>query len=305
MGLPENKFLRKAGIIMGKTDTDGKNTKRNRIKFYVEKDSFCVKAAVVCLILSAIFRLTGCWGLWNDGVFVSLQIILPIICCLLYILCIMLLGKKLLSASLIPVVLGTVFFIARASDMVLWKMMLLIIVYIGAAVLYTATVLGYVHTKLPLAAVFAVPFIVHLILDFMRLGDTASPVTLHDGLQEISVLCILLALFFSTAAMKKQKPAIEEMDLPKMKAPRVIKPEKNKESGSAAAEEKRDVQPDAQHRQKSKKTAEEQPAAAETAENRASDKCGQEKRKTGTEEALDGPAVKKTEKSGETEAGDL
>ena len=46
------------------------------------------------------------------------------------------------------------------------------------------------------------------------------------GMQEMSVLCIMLCLFCTSIAMKKKKPDITEQELPKIKDPKVIVPQK-------------------------------------------------------------------------------
>lgn len=230
--------------------------KRKHVKFYVEKDSQGVKAAAVCMLLSALFRIIGCWGLWGNALFTSAQIALPIVCCLAYLLCIMLLGRKLLSASAALVILGTVFFIVRAADFVWWKMLLLIILSIFVAAVYTGTVFGCIPSKWPSAALFGLPVMGHLVYDFMRLGNAENPVGFHEGMQEISLLFMLLGLFFAVISMKKAKAAIEDADLPKMKAPKVIKPKKAE--GKPAEQEK----------------AGDKPAAAAAAESKNGDKAG-------------------------------
>ena len=57
-----------------------------KIRFYTERDSFGVEAAVILLSLSIIFRLIGTWGLWADRTFLITQIALPVASALLFIL---------------------------------------------------------------------------------------------------------------------------------------------------------------------------------------------------------------------------
>ena len=45
-------------------------------------------------------------------------------------------------------------------------------------------------------------------------------------MQELSVLAIMLGLLFTSLAIKKRKPPLEESNLPKIKDPVVIRPKK-------------------------------------------------------------------------------
>ena len=62
------------------------NQKTEKISFYTERKSALVQASVIFMLLSAIFRLVGCWGRWNDAFFAATQIALPLACNLLFIL---------------------------------------------------------------------------------------------------------------------------------------------------------------------------------------------------------------------------
>lgn len=203
-----------------------KQGEKKRAKFFVDKGSALIHAAVIFMALSAVFRLAGCWGLWEDEFFAATQIALPLICNMLFILCVLLLGARAFWITSVPVILGVVFFIIKSFtfDSALHTV-LCILLYLLVAVLYTATAFGYIRTKWLLVPLFGLPFIYHVAVEDARaLRDAASAVTLSAVLQEISVLCIMLALLLTALAMKKHKN-IEELDLPKMKAPKVIIPE--------------------------------------------------------------------------------
>ena len=203
--------------------------KQERIKFQIQKESLFIKIAVILMAVSAGLRLIGCWGLWDNAFYTTTQIVLPICCNALFILSLLLSGKKYFALSSIPVILGAVFFIIKATEFVWWKMLISIIAYLATAFLYSATAFGIVKTKWPLVPVFGIPLIVHLVYDFGRLGDTVNPVTLSDGLQEISVICILLAMLCTAVAIKKPKTELENSGLPKIKGPKFIKAGKKTE----------------------------------------------------------------------------
>ncbi len=211
--------------------------KEHRVKFYVEKKSVWVQAAVIFMALSAVFRLIGAWGMWTEKSYAALQIALPLCCNLLFVLCVLLLGKSLFCMTSVPVLLGVVFFIVKSFDFDSWlHTVLCIMLYLLVAVLYTATAFGVVRTKWFLVPLFGLPFLYHVFVeDLAALRDTANPVTLSAGLLEISVLCIMLALLFTAFAMKKKKPVVET-ELPKIKDPKVIPPVKKTEETAPKAE---------------------------------------------------------------------
>ena len=178
----------------------------HKVKFYVERQSFWVQAAVILMLLSATFRLIGCWGLWGDSFFAATQIALPLICNVLFILCILLLGRRFFGATALPVLLGVVFFVIKSFSFDSWlHTVLCIMLYLLVAVLYTATAFGAVRTKWLLVPLFALPFAYHIFVeDLPALG--AGTLSFSAGMQEMSVLCVMLALLATAFGMKKKKP---------------------------------------------------------------------------------------------------
>jgi len=111
---------------------------------------------------------------------------------------------------------------------------LCIALYLLVGVLYCGTVFGVIPTKWPLVPLFALPFLYHVCIeDVAKLRDTVNPLTFSEGLQEMSVLCIMLALLMTAIAMKKKKPALEDANLPKIKDPVVIVPDKTADKAGA------------------------------------------------------------------------
>lgn len=203
--------------------------KQQKVRFWVDKKSFLVRAAVIMMALSAVFRLIGCWGLWRDPFFAATQIALPLFCNLVFIVCLLLFGKRAFAVTCVPLLAGIVFFIIKAFTFdSLIHTVLCLMLYIGISVLYVLAVFGSVRIKYLLAPIFGAVFLYHVFVeDLAALRDTANPVTLAAGMQEMSVLCIVLAMFFVSLAMKRVKA--EEPELPKIKAPKVIPPKKEAE----------------------------------------------------------------------------
>ena len=87
---------------------------KTKIKFYTDRESWATQASVTMMALSVVFRLIGCWGLWTDTGFAYTQIALPVLSGLLFILAVLLLGRVALWSTVLPVLLGVVFFIIKA-----------------------------------------------------------------------------------------------------------------------------------------------------------------------------------------------
>ena len=207
-------------------------------KFYVERSSFGVQAMVILLALSVVFRIIGCWGLWNDRNFAILQIALPVFSALFMIASVELFGKRALWVSFLPVLLGAVFFIIKSLGFEsLLHTILCIVLYVAVIVLYFCTVFNILPTKWVLVLLFGLPFLYHIFVeDLAALRDTENPVSFASGMQEMGVLCIMLGLFFLSLSMKKT--AMEpNQDLPKMKGPKVLFPKKE----SAAEKQETDI----------------------------------------------------------------
>ncbi len=187
-----------------------------RVKFYLDKTGFFAESAMLLLVQTIAFRIIGCWGLWNDRVNFIMLVLLPVCCCIMLGLCILLFGKKGFFLSVIPVLLGVVFFVYKSLSFTSWThTVLCILLYLTVAVVYTATVFGWIHTKWLLPPLFGIPFLYHLIIeDIPRLSDTVNPVTFLDGMQEISILGIMAALFCIGMGLKKRPAPASHTETP-------------------------------------------------------------------------------------------
>lgn len=208
-----------------------------RAKFEIDKTGCFAETAMILLMLSAIFRLIGSWGRWGDKFFTATQIILPVCACVLFILCIYFFGKKGFWLSAIPALLGVAFFIIKSLGFEsLIHTILCIGLYIAVAVIYCGTVFGLIRTKWLLPPLFGLPFLYHVLVeDLAAMQDTVNPVTFTDGMMEMSVLCVMAALFCTGLGLKKKKPETEK-ELPKIKDPVVFAPQKDEKAREPAAE---------------------------------------------------------------------
>lgn len=202
-------------------------TQKPRARFFVEPKSTLIRFAMALMLASAFLRVVGCWGMWSDRSFAVMQLWLPVGSCILFILCLFL-GKRAFPLTVLPVIMGVVFFAVKSLGFAsLLHTVLCILLYGLVAALYSATAFGFIRTKWLLVPLFALPFLYHIFVeDLAALRNTEAPVTFSAGLQEISVLCIMLALLLTALAMKKKRPDELPPDLPKIKDPVVLPPER-------------------------------------------------------------------------------
>ena len=184
-----------------------------KIRYSVSRKNFFVKLAVIFMILSALCRFLGYWGFWSNQTagFVTFQIVLPILCNLLFIVLVLYAGRRFFGLTFISVILGVMFFIIKAFgfDSILHTI-LCICLYLAVAFIYTATVFGVIRTKWLLAPLFGLPLIVHIYLDRDMIAPKGQTVALAELLPEISVLCIMAALLCICVAMKRRDFAAEK-----------------------------------------------------------------------------------------------
>ena len=154
-----------------------------KIRYSVSRKNFFVKLAVIFMILSALCRFLGYWGFWSNQTagFVTFQIVLPILCNLLFIVLVLYAGRRFFSLTFIPVILGVMFFIIKAFgfDSILHTI-LCICLYLAVAFIYTATVFGVIRTKWLLAPLFGLPLIVHIYLDRDMIAPKGKTVVLAE-----------------------------------------------------------------------------------------------------------------------------
>ena len=190
-------------------------------KLYVERDGFWTEASMLLIALAVVFRVIGSIGRWEDTRYLLTQVALPVFSGLLFLLCLLFLGKKAFWSTVIPVVLGVVFFIFRIMGVENeWQMVGCIVLYVVLAVLYAMS-FSIPKLKWALAGILALAFLYHVIEDIPELMDLENPVSFVDGMQEMSVLGIMLSLFYVSIAMKfPSKTAAPEQPKPVPEQPK-------------------------------------------------------------------------------------
>ena len=191
---------------------------KEHTKFILDRKSFFGKAAVFCLLLSAVLRTAA--ALLNRAVFnepfTLVETLLPICSCLLYVLFIFLFGRKGFFFSVIPFILGMLGMIMRLFSYdslmqeqatVLHAFSAVLLCLILTAV-YSATVFGGIRTKWLLPPLFAFAFLFHLFAEVYPVIRAGYRVAFPLILAEAGLCLIFPGMFFASLTMKKKnRPA--------------------------------------------------------------------------------------------------
>lgn len=176
--------------------------KESLLGFVADPRHPCTVISMALMVLSSILRCIyypsaglNVWGL-------LLYLILPLTATVVYIAAILRKGSETLLPTCISVVGGVLFFYLKAFTFAhWWHTLLCCILYTAVLLLYILTVTGVIRTKVLLYPLFGLPFLFHLFVeDPPKYWTSGLPV--FEWLPELSVLSIMLALFFITIAMK-------------------------------------------------------------------------------------------------------
>ena len=173
-------------------------------RLYVDRTGFWAEAAVLLMVLAIVFRLIGSIGRWNDMDYLVTQLALPALAALLFVLFVLFFGKRAFWTTMIPVVLGVVYFIFRVMPMEgEWQKVAFIALYVVIVVLYAMT-FSHPFLKWILALILALAFAYHLaILDLPELLKTeGTPVSFVEGMDEMSILMVILSVLSISLAMR-------------------------------------------------------------------------------------------------------
>ena len=177
-----------------------------RVKFFVDKNSFWAHGAGVLLALATVLQFIACWGLWNERLYALTNVLLPVESFFIFVLILSFLGGKALWVTILPFLGGIVFYGLQfwfAEDRLV--MVIGIAYCVLAIVLFVGTVFTLIRTKWLLVLLFAAPFAYRAFYrDVLILQNVDQPATFAAGMREISLLCVLLAMTFFALGMKKR-----------------------------------------------------------------------------------------------------
>lgn len=176
---------------------------KRRVRYYIEPTAKLPRLAMCFIALSMVLRCLWCF-IWPEELAekgLAVHALLPLLSCALFMVCLLLFGKRALWLSFFPAFGGVLFFMLKATGFVWWHQLLCTLLYLLVACLYGAAVFGLAPIKKLLIPLFALPLAFHIFIeDLIIKFDRMSPA---DWLQEGSVLCIMAALLCVSLAMKK------------------------------------------------------------------------------------------------------
>ena len=204
-------------------------------KLYVEPDGFCTEASILFMVMAIVFRMIGSIGRWDDLHYLVTLVALPVFSGLLFILCLLFFSKRAFWTTVIPVVFGVVFFIFMIMKVENeWVKVGCMALYVVIVVLYT---MAFSHPGLKwlLALILLLVFAWHVVIkDLPVLMDLENPVSFVDGMQELSVLGIILSLLSVSLAMKSSVKTPAKVEAPE-EVPEPVEEEKPAEEKPAEA----------------------------------------------------------------------
>ncbi|MCM1149077.1 MAG: hypothetical protein NC319_03180 [Butyricicoccus sp.] len=203
---------------------------KKKIRYHIEPDGIMTRAAVCFMALSMALRAVWCllWPGQAAEAGMAVHAVLPLCACALFIVCLLLCGKRALWLSFFPAAVGVAFFILKAASFVWWHRLLCTLLYLLVAALYGAAVFSLSPVKKLLIPLFGLPLLFHIFVEDMIINREIMTAALW--LQEGSVLCIMAGLLCVSLALRG-----EEKPLPK-RARRAA--EKAAQEQARAADEK-------------------------------------------------------------------
>jgi hypothetical protein len=174
--------------------------------FIIDRRHPAAWLSVFFMLAAAIVRAVYFAGRESTPVEFWIHFVNVIVSCVFFCLVVLLWGEKRPELTVISVFLGVVFFMVKAFTFeTMIHTVLCLILYTAVLVFYSLTVFGVIRTKYLLYPLFGLPFWYHVIVEdsqYYYLADPMPPFV--EWLPEISVLCIMAALFCVSVSMRKR-----------------------------------------------------------------------------------------------------
>ena len=181
--------------------------KKRKFRYRIEPDGILTRAAVCFMALSMVLRGVWCLLWWPEVSEAGsvVHAVLPMCACALFIVCLLLCGRRALWVSFFPLLAGVAFFVLKATEFVWWHEILCTLLYLLVAVVYGAAVFSVYPARILLVPLFALPLVFHIFVQDMILERAIM--TASQWMQEGSVLCIMAGLLCVALGMRgEEKP---------------------------------------------------------------------------------------------------
>lgn len=180
----------------------------------VDRNGGSGRNAIIFFALAIVFRSLGiiqrATDLLANKYSLFAELVLPLAFCALMVLCIVLFGKNHFWLSVLPMVIGVLFFILRgiSEDNILaqkpgdWSTAIHICVYLLVLALYSCAVLRFSVLKWVLIPVYILGSVYHIISeDYPALVGGAN-LSFSSVMNELSILFVVLGLIFTAFAIR-------------------------------------------------------------------------------------------------------
>lgn len=174
----------------------------------IERSSIFSTLAAVFMGLAIVFRLIEYWGFWHDGMqnftFYT-QMLLPVLGSALYLLLLVIGGRKALWLSMIPTCMLCLFFIIHAFSFEWWRMISYILIYLVLAAVYILTVTSRPRMQWLLILLSLLPPAYQLGVEARELFQSGKS-TASDWVAQLGILCLMLGMLIVSLGMRRVKP---------------------------------------------------------------------------------------------------
>lgn len=220
-----------------KDKTEENEVQIAKIRYCVSKRNFFKRLSALLMGLAIILVLLSSWGFWHDidMMFVYLQMLLPIVSCILFIVIINHMGEKGFTLTFIPAICAAAYIIINTADKAApLHSVLCIALCIAVTLSYIFTLFGIIGSKWMMLPIIVLPLAYRIVVEDLDMFTKTGFAQDAEFLQELAILCMIFALLFICFAMKKrdfskkEKP-IEEVLVELEDNPDALEPEENQE----------------------------------------------------------------------------
>ncbi len=173
--------------------------------FYIDSKSPAAWIAVIFMMAAAIIRMVYFRNKDTDGAELFVHLYLVLAASVIFCFTVVFLGKKAPELTVLSVLLGVIFFAIKAfSFESKIHTYLCLLLYFTVLLIYSFTLFGIIKTKKLLYPLFLLPLLYHIFVEDIQIYILARPMPPFAAwLPEISVLCIMAALFSVSFSLRK------------------------------------------------------------------------------------------------------
>lgn len=174
--------------------------------FIIDRKHPAAWLSVLFMLAAAVVRVVYFTGRETSAVAFWLHYVNVVVSCLFFCLVVLLWGDRRPELTVVSVFLGVVFFMVKAFTFeTVIHTVLCLILYTAVLLLYSLVIFGVIRNQYFLYPLFGLPFLYHVFVEDSQYYYLANPMPpFTEWLPEISVLCIMAALFCVSVALRRR-----------------------------------------------------------------------------------------------------